>query len=239
MDGAFLLRNLKLARSRRFAPLLLVVLAGLAGCSGPIGLYHDVEGGAIAQSRQPPPGDDLPYPNLASVPQVPAGLTAGETQVVTQRLSPTPPAVPATQADPAALAGLTLPGGAPPAPDVPGLDVPSTPAPHHVVVPPPVVAPAPVRVDSAPVSIAFAPRSAILNPGTVKALDAVAGGRGSANVLAGGFGEASEPSPAAMTLAVERAQAIADALTAAGVPAKAIRLTAAAAGSGGFVQLVY
>ncbi len=232
-----------MARSRRFTPFLVVAAFGLAagtlaGCSVPIGLYHDVEGGAIAKSRQPPPGDNLPYPNLASVPQVPAGLTAGQTQLVTRRLSPTPPAIPATQANPAALAGLTLPGEAPPAPDVPGLDVPTTPAPHQVFVPPPVVAAAPVRVDSAPVSIAFAPNSAILNPGTVKALAAVAGGRGSADVLAGGFGDSASAAPS-LTLALLRAQAIADALTAAGVPPNAIRLTAAAAGSGGFVQLVY
>jgi outer membrane protein OmpA-like peptidoglycan-associated protein len=57
--------------------------------------------------------------------------------------------------------------------------------------------------------------------------------------LAAGFGDGGATDAAALSLALARARAIADALTAAGVPPSAIILDAAAAGSGGFVQLVY
>ncbi len=209
----------------------------LAGCAGPVALYHNAEGGAIAQARQPPPGADLPYPNLADVPPEPVGLTAAQTQAVAQRLAPVPAQTPATKANPAALAGLTLPEVPPPVPNVPGLNLPAAPAPHMIVPPP--AAPAAAPQDSAPVSLAFRPGSAILSPDAVTALSAIARARGAAGILAGGFGEQATPDDSALTLALERAQAIADALTAAGAPGAAIRLTAAAAGSGGFVQLVY
>jgi hypothetical protein len=60
-------------------------------------------------------------------------------------------------------------------------------------------------------------------------------------VLVAGFGEADGPpgDAAALNLALARAARLAAGLTAAGVPPKAIRLVAAATGSGGFVQLVY
>jgi outer membrane protein OmpA-like peptidoglycan-associated protein len=220
------------------------VAAGLAlsGCAGPVGLYHDVEGGAIAGARQPPPGADLPYPNLASVPAAPAALTLSQSLEVARRVSPQGAASTATLTNPAALAGLALPVAAPPVPALPGLAIPDRPAPAPAAQP---AAPPPRRpADGAPVALAFRPGSAILTPDMVTALQAVALGRGQAHVLAGGFGEApAAPDEAALklslTLALNRAEAIADALTAAGVPPKAVRLTAAAAGSGGFVQLVY
>jgi len=216
-----------------------MIAFGLAGCTGPVGLYHDVEGGAIAQARQPPPGADMPYPNLAAVPPAPIGLTASEAAAAAQRLVPVPAETAATQANPAALAGLSLPDGVPALPDVPGLELPSTPAPH-VIQPPPAPAAAAPPPYSAPVSLAFQRGSAIVDVKTEAALVAIAMSRGSAEILAGGFGDAdAAANPHALTLAVERAQAIADALTAAGAPSSSIRLTASATGSGGFVQLVY
>jgi outer membrane protein OmpA-like peptidoglycan-associated protein len=55
----------------------MAALAFAAGCShlpdaeNPVTWWHDLEGGAIAQQRPPPPGADQPYPNLASVPPKP------------------------------------------------------------------------------------------------------------------------------------------------------------------------
>jgi outer membrane protein OmpA-like peptidoglycan-associated protein len=48
----------------------------LSGCGpqksyNPVDWWHDLEGGPIAQNRPPPPGADMPYPNLGSVPQKP------------------------------------------------------------------------------------------------------------------------------------------------------------------------
>jgi outer membrane protein OmpA-like peptidoglycan-associated protein len=181
----------------------------------------------------------MPYPNLAAVPAAPAGITAGETAATAQRLVPVPAETPATQANSAALAGLSLPVGVPPLPNVPGLALPATPAPHVISRLPQPATPM-VTPYSAPVSLAFQPGSAIVTPATEAALVRVAGSRGFAEILAGGFGDGdAAKNPRALTLAVERARAIADALTAAGTPPSAIRLTAAAAGSGGFVQLVY
>ena len=58
-----------------------VTLAGvllLAGCGGgdpldtPVGWFHDLEGGAIASQRPPPPGAGMAYPTLVTVPAKPA-----------------------------------------------------------------------------------------------------------------------------------------------------------------------
>jgi outer membrane protein OmpA-like peptidoglycan-associated protein len=213
----------------------------LGGCAGPVAAYHDIEGGAIAQNRQAPPGADAPYPNLASVPAAPAAVTPAQAAALAARLPINSPEIPATQANPAALAGLELPSGPPPVPDVPGLSLPATPTPNVIPAPPkPPVPVAAKPVESVPVSIAFEPGSAILSADMVAALSTIAPGRGNSRVLAAGFGDAQGlPDAGALSLGLARARAIANALTAAGVPGKDIILQAQAAGSGGFVQLVY
>src|SRR5580704_9456061 len=62
------------------ATTLLTVLLAVGGCSSepswssmnPINWWHNLEGGAIAEQRPPPPGTDQPPPNLDSVPPKPA-----------------------------------------------------------------------------------------------------------------------------------------------------------------------
>ena len=54
------------------AGVVCVALA-LGGCggdplSGPVDLFHDLQGGEIAAQRPPPPGAGQPYPKLGSVP---------------------------------------------------------------------------------------------------------------------------------------------------------------------------
>jgi len=49
----------------------------LAGCSShsamnPVNWWHSLEGGKIAEERPPPPKDNAPYPNLATVPAKPS-----------------------------------------------------------------------------------------------------------------------------------------------------------------------
>jgi len=231
-----------MARATLTAPLLVVAAAvALAGCAGPVAAYHDIEGGAIAQPRQAPPGVDLPYPNLASVPTVPTPPTEQQLASVTLRLQPVPPPQPQIVANPAALEGLELPGGPPPAPDVPGLAIPATPTPHKITyAAPPPPPPAKAKPDSAPVSLPFPPGSAIMDGKTTDAVTALAATRGDATIIAGGFGApGAVADAAALKLGLQRAQAIADALTAAGVPAEDLRLVAGSDGSGGFVKLVY
>ncbi len=61
-----------------------MLLGTLSGCASgpdainPITWWHNLEGGPIAQKRQPPPGAAAPYPNLANVPTAPAFLPAAE-----------------------------------------------------------------------------------------------------------------------------------------------------------------
>lgn len=56
---------------------LALVQLTLAGCGGnpantPVAWWHDLQGGAIAERRPPPPGSTLPYPKLYTVPARPA-----------------------------------------------------------------------------------------------------------------------------------------------------------------------
>ena len=66
------------ARRRRIRHAFVALAAAwlLTGCSdplsGPVDLYHDLEGGEIAAQRPPPPGAGLPYPKLGTVPAKPA-----------------------------------------------------------------------------------------------------------------------------------------------------------------------
>jgi hypothetical protein len=161
-------------------------------------------------------------------------------QLYEARVAPSAGSVPAS---PGALAGLTLPGAPPPLPPVPGINwqgLPVAPAPPAPPPPPALAA----RPDGPPILLAFPPKTAILTPQTQTALTALALARGGAGIRVGGFGGQNAavnatPDAAALSLALYRARRIADALTAAGVPPAKITMVAAAAGSGGFAQLVY
>ena len=209
------------------ASWLILAAASLAGCSQSVGLYHDVEGGAIAQNRQAPPGADLPYPNLADVPAPQAAATPGSQAAITARAQG---GVSAPSSG--ALAGLALPSGVPPLPNVPGLAlsnpsfVPAPPPPVVVQRSAPVLAPPPP-----PVGIAFAPGSALLPHSQGLLIQDVVRQRNGRHLRVTGFGNGS------MNLALARARRLADALTADGVPGGDIEMNALAAGSGGIVQL--
>lgn len=83
-------------------------------------------------------------------------------------------------------------------------------------------------------AFAFPPGSAVLPVSEAAALRNLASTRGAAKLLVGGFGDGTS-----LTLAIARAQRLAAALTANGVPPTAINLVAQESGSGGFAQLVY
>jgi outer membrane protein OmpA-like peptidoglycan-associated protein len=124
---------------------------GLSGCSPgeplstPVDWWHDLEGGEVAATRPPPPGADLPYPKLGTIPPKPVLPSRSfrdtvQTQLTeqrddTQRLAarnpiepqqavPPPPApqpAPADGSAAAETANATLPGAdaPPPAPGKP------------------------------------------------------------------------------------------------------------------------
>jgi hypothetical protein len=207
--------------------VLLAALLSLGACAGPIALYHDVEGGAIARPLQAPPGQDRPYPNLADVPATYKPAAPGAQDAITAQARQEVPGV--SPANPAALEGLDLPTAPPPLP--PGLHIPAAPPP---AAPPAAKPAAPKASVGPPVALSFAAHNAVLAYADNHALAALVAHRGGAHVIAGGFGD-----DVSLALAIRRAQRVAAALTALGVPPRDIRMVANAKGSGGFVQLLY
>ncbi len=165
------------------APALLL-FAPLAGCQRveqlydskltadtPADWWHQLEGGAIAEDRPPPPGASAPYPNLDQVPgQVPAVDAAAqrtlEAQLLAERdevrrnvvqdpLSASPPsqpvAPPPLPGDPDASHVVADAASATPAPPAAAVAAPASPAPASQAVP--TIAPAAAR-SAAPSSLA-------------------------------------------------------------------------------------
>jgi outer membrane protein OmpA-like peptidoglycan-associated protein len=110
----------------------------------PVGWWHDLVGGEIAASRPPPPGADLPYPYLGTIPQKPTLPSASFRETVQTRLTeqrddterlaartpivlpaqsvPPPPPKP-SDAPPADTANASLPGADAPPPKKAPADV--------------------------------------------------------------------------------------------------------------------
>jgi outer membrane protein OmpA-like peptidoglycan-associated protein len=82
------------ARTRAsILPVLGMGLAALlSGCASvpasinPVSWWHNLEGGAIAEQRPPPPGSTDPYPNLASVPPKPKPSDPAAQQAIADAL---------------------------------------------------------------------------------------------------------------------------------------------------------
>ncbi len=134
-----------------------------------------------------------------------------------------------------------LPDKPPAAPVLPGLSIPTMAPPAPAVAGPPPVAPPPPNGPDV-LALNFAPQSAILPEAALAPLRDFAGKRGKRSIAITGRGDAASSNPdvqaAALALGLERARAIAAALTAAGTPPGAIRLAAEAAGRGAWLRLV-
>jgi outer membrane protein OmpA-like peptidoglycan-associated protein len=131
---------------------MAALLVGLGGCSEhvdvirpEVDLYHDLQGGVIAQQRPPPPGANDPYPNLGTIPARPAAADIGAQQRIADQL--------AAQRDAATVAAAAAPITplAPP-PAVPKPPAAPDPNANRVVVdaapaptPPPTPGPAPAK----------------------------------------------------------------------------------------------
>jgi outer membrane protein OmpA-like peptidoglycan-associated protein len=75
----------------RIGALVPLCLACVTGCSnyhqkGPEAWYHENIGGAISAQRPPAPGEDQPFPNLATVPPKPPATDVAEWNRMTARL---------------------------------------------------------------------------------------------------------------------------------------------------------
>jgi outer membrane protein OmpA-like peptidoglycan-associated protein len=125
---------------------------------------------------------------------------------------------------------------APPSPpSVPG--VPET-------APSPLATPAlpPAKIAGNTVTVPFESGSALLPPSADGPLKQLAAKRGKSIIAVVGYGDAANSSPdtqsTALTLGLARAQAMAAALTASGVPADAVEIAAQATGRGGSARLL-
>lgn len=100
--------------------------------------------------------------------------------------------------------------------------------------------PAPASGNAA--RVGFAPGSAALSPDDAAAIKQFAAKRGSATIVVTGYGDVAgndlTAQTTALSLGLSRAQAIANALTAAGVPPSAVRVGAEAAGRGARLLLL-
>lgn len=175
---------------RRPARLLqaaaLAALAGLAGCKGggPVGagvdLFHDLQGGAIAQQRPPPPGVNDPFPNLGSIPARPPAPDILAQQRIADQL-----AAQRDQAEQSAAANPLTPRAPPPAVPKPAAPDPNA---NRVVVD---AAPTPAAAKAAAPASAPAPKPASDVPG-LAAVPAIA-----APVVSGPLPTLAEAPPAA------------------------------------------
>ncbi len=198
-----------------------------------------------APPKQPSPAtaadsDDVSGATLqaASAPPAPAPPAPATTP---PRRAPVGKVEQASLAAPTAARAMPdIPGAPPPPPAIPGVAAATAPAPPPPA-PTPVVVAAP-QIAGAPVSVAFAPGSAVLPPAAAGALAQLAKTRGAATISVTGFGDASGTDAAAQSsalpLALTRARAIAASLLAAGVPTVGITLGAEATGRGGVAQIV-
>ncbi|MGE0222984.1 MAG: OmpA family protein [Acetobacteraceae bacterium] len=164
---------------------------------------------APVASAAPPPGTGTATPPPSGAELAPAPLSTG----------PLPP----------------MPSAPPPRPGV----APAPPGP-----PPAAIAPIPPfgSADAGSAIVGFPPGSATLSPTAAEAVKQFAAKRGSASVVITGYGDAVSADPgaqtAALSLALSRAQTVANALAAAGVPQAALRVGAEAAGRGASLRLL-
>ncbi len=201
----------------------------------PSDLYDSLVGGDV----QPAPGQDAAWPNLATVPPRPTRTPAEERQriqnaLIADRTNAQYEGGPIPAASPAAAPTLQLPGGQvvpaapPPPPTLAGVpQITAPPAPR------PAPAPAPQEVE-----VQFSRGSSALSTGAVVSLRRFADARGSARVSVIGAGDPTSVGGDALGLGLARAEAVANALRAAGVPADAIQIAADPAGRGAVARLI-
>ncbi len=164
----------------------LVCLACVTACSnyhqkGPEAWYHETVGGAIASQRPPPPGENAPYPNLATVPPKPpsANTTAWNQmtaalmtdQVNARQAAALAPIPPATAAPPPARGQPSAAPSAQPAASAALVGASPPPLPPDHAKPSPAAAPFAVPANTQPPPIlSSAAAAALVASGQLPAL---------------------------------------------------------------------
>jgi outer membrane protein OmpA-like peptidoglycan-associated protein len=208
------------------APLAAPGAAAPSATSAPLGAPAQnsplAPSGAAAQNAPlAPPGSTAQPPAVAAAP---------------------PPALPTAPPPPPRLSGVG--SASPPPPSAPAATVPAAappPAAPTTVAAASPATPPPTNAANT-VSVTFVNGSAALTPTATDTLKQLASRRGTGMIAVTGYGDAASDSPdaqsAALVLGLSRAQAMATALTAAGVPASAVQVDAAAIGRGATARLV-
>ncbi|MSP00666.1 MAG: hypothetical protein EXR07_06395 [Acetobacteraceae bacterium] len=195
-------------------------------------------------SAPPAPKAAQPVPVAAPPPgpaQAPSASTATAAAQGTATAAPgTAPAAPGT----VTTAQATAPAASGPLPPLPTRE----PQRARIAPPPPKIIPisatpppeTPLPTDGAPVD--FDPRSASLNEAALARIKVIASSRGELGIGVTGHGDAGASDPLtqseALDLALRRAQALATALVAQGVPNAFLRVNAEAAGRGANLRLL-
>ncbi|HUA76347.1 MAG TPA: OmpA family protein [Acetobacteraceae bacterium] len=201
------------------APASTPASAG-AAASAPASAGPAHAAGAAAESPAPPqppaqsPESQSPESQSAQS-QSTQSQSSESTSAALAAAAATLPPVPAAPPPPPAIAGFATPG---PPPDSFGLS------------------------GSAALTLYFPAGSSALSAAERARLQSLATRRGKANIAVVGYGDATESSAAAQSealhLGLARASAVADALTAFGVPPGALRLGAEASGGGATLRLL-
>ncbi len=188
------------------------------------------------------PPAKAPVGAVQSAPLAPPGSAA---QPPAEAAAPPPP-LPTAPPPPPNLSNTASGEPSPP----PAAASPSSPAPVAAPAPAPSPAPATVAAATPPpppnpantISVTFVNGSAALPPDAAETLKQFAARRGGGVIAVTGYGDAASNDPAAqsaaLTLGLSRAQAIAAALTSAGVPSSAVQVDATAIGRGATARLV-
>jgi outer membrane protein OmpA-like peptidoglycan-associated protein len=201
-----------------------------------------------------PAPSKAPVGSVASTPLAPPG--AAEQPAAVQAAAPPP--LPTAPPAPPSLPGVAAPRTPPPVAAAPPPPAPKPPAPAPApapvaqAAPPPAPrtqiaaatppAPPPAARPSNTVSVTFVLGSARLPSDGANSLKQLAARRGNGIIVITGYGDATSNDPdaqsAALSLGLSRAQAMAGALTSAGVPPSAVQVDAQAVGRGGTARLV-
>lgn len=182
---------------------------------------------AVQSAPLDAPAPAAPPPVAAAAPSQPA--------------APAAPAIPAAPLAPSAVAAT--PAATPPQPALPAEPPPRPGIAGPPVATPIVISPVPATVATGPsATIVFVDGATTLAPPAAGEVKAFAATRGNGVIVVTGYGDAVSSDPAAQTAALSiglaRANAVADALKADGVPAANVRVNAEASGRGASLRLL-
>nr|WP_294503285.1 OmpA family protein [uncultured Rhodopila sp.] len=203
----------------------------------------------VGTAPPPPPASAAPPPVASAAPIAPAEPPVASASLPAAAAPPAPPSAPApAPRKPVQSAALEAPASAPQAAAAAPPELPAAPPPRALDAPPPPVAavvpppmpPATPGISSA--SIVFVEGSAALSPPAADEVKSFAASRGKGVIVVTGYGDSTSSDPSAQSAALgtglARANAIADALKADGVPADAVRVNAEASGRGASLRLL-